>query len=165
MQRTPRHRTGQSQRTPVIGLTALLACAIVVVELVSLLPVGQNFVAASIAPSTALVPTTTNSAAMAAAEATLQSGAGPAGGSPWGCSSALSVDSGVQCGPAATTGASPAVGPTSPTWTSAVPPVPAPRALGSMVYDVRDGYVLLFGGHSSSVDLKDTWKYLGGRWT
>jgi Kelch motif/Galactose oxidase, central domain len=34
-----------------------------------------------------------------------------------------------------------------------------------MVYDSRDGYVLLFGGYTRGGDLKDTWKYAGGRWT
>jgi PKD domain/Galactose oxidase, central domain len=43
---------------------------------------------------------------------------------------------------------------------------PLPRDDGSMVYDAKDGYVLLFGGCSKPLcPLLDTWKYQGGTWT
>jgi len=34
-----------------------------------------------------------------------------------------------------------------------------------MVYDAADGYVILFGGISSSGSFGETWKFLGGSWT
>jgi hypothetical protein len=148
-----------------VRLPALLACAIAVFELLSMVPVGHDL--GTLAPSPLPRPTSkvAGTSVMAAAESALQAGAGPAGGTPWSCSSALSVDAGVQCGLGSTPRANAAMGPTVPSWTSAVPPVPLARDLGAMVFDARDGYVLLFGGYSTKGDLKDTWKYVGGRWT
>jgi hypothetical protein len=156
-------RTERIRRIPAIRLTAFLACAIVLVELLSLVPVGHDLSVVPTAVRGPVADTPVPTTWMSAAEAALASGAGPANGTPWSCSSAPSVEAGVQCGPATTAGSG--MGPTLPTWTSAVPPVPTARGLGSMVYDARDGYVLLFGGFTASGDLKDTWKYLGGRWT
>jgi outer membrane protein assembly factor BamB len=43
---------------------------------------------------------------------------------------------------------------------------PSPRTDPAMVYDSEHGYVLLFGGRSSSGrDLSDTWSFQGGVWT
>ena len=48
---------------------------------------------------------------------------------------------------------------------------PSPRALVSMDYDAADGYVVLFGGGSSTftvfptIPLRDTWRFLAGSWT
>jgi hypothetical protein len=42
---------------------------------------------------------------------------------------------------------------------------PSPRSEFGMVWDVADGYVLLFGGISGATYLGDTWSFKGGRWT
>ncbi len=42
---------------------------------------------------------------------------------------------------------------------------PSSRIGASMVYDVVDGYVILFGGYNGSTYLRDTWKFLAGSWT
>jgi hypothetical protein len=42
---------------------------------------------------------------------------------------------------------------------------PSDRWGAGMVYDAKDGYVLLFGGFGSSGLLADTWTYSGGVWT
>src|SRR5690349_2026869 len=42
---------------------------------------------------------------------------------------------------------------------------PSARYGAGMVYDAKDGYVLLFGGYDSQHDLNDTWMFLGGNWT
>jgi hypothetical protein len=53
-------------------------------------------------------------------------------------------------------------------WTELFPsPSPQGRLGAGMVYDSRDGYVLLFGGYneSSATFLDDTWEYANGKWT
>ncbi len=54
---------------------------------------------------------------------------------------------------------------TNITSTAGTPP-PA-RDNGAMTWDAYDGYVLLYGGYSSSSDtwLSDTWSFVGGVWT
>jgi Galactose oxidase, central domain len=42
---------------------------------------------------------------------------------------------------------------------------PSARALGGLVYDLSDGYSVLFGGMGSSGLLGDTWTYSNGQWT
>ncbi|MCI4345603.1 MAG: hypothetical protein L3K07_02450, partial [Thermoplasmata archaeon] len=42
---------------------------------------------------------------------------------------------------------------------------PAARVAPSVAYDGLDGYVLMFGGTSSSVSLSETWSFVGGTWT
>jgi hypothetical protein len=42
---------------------------------------------------------------------------------------------------------------------------PSPRSEFGMVWDVADGYVLLFGGMSGATYLGDTWSFKGGVWT
>ena len=42
---------------------------------------------------------------------------------------------------------------------------PSPRGEAGMAYDVKDGYVLLFGGTNTSGGLNDTWKFSSGAWT
>jgi hypothetical protein len=50
-------------------------------------------------------------------------------------------------------------------WSQLSPPVSPPaRAWASMVYDARDGYVVLQGGESGTL-LSDTWTFQGGTWT
>ncbi len=56
-------------------------------------------------------------------------------------------------------------------WTELSPSVfPSPRVWSNMVYDAKDGYVLLFGGQGSgskktSIQLHDTWTFSSGTWT
>jgi len=49
--------------------------------------------------------------------------------------------------------------------TSSLSVVPPPRTGATMVYDARDGYVVLFGGQNASGSLNDTWTFSYGRWT
>ena len=51
----------------------------------------------------------------------------------------------------------------SVTWTdlSSLLVSPSPRGGSSMVYDVADGYLLLFGGSTSSSSFSDTWTFDG----
>ena len=52
------------------------------------------------------------------------------------------------------------------TWTNITPTIsPQARAGASMVYDAKDGYVLLFGGSGAHGVLDDTWSFVGGKWT
>ena len=56
------------------------------------------------------------------------------------------------------------------TWTNLSPAnAPSPRRSAAMTYDVKDGYVLLFGGLNTRTgiydDLSDTWTFAGGLWT
>ena len=54
----------------------------------------------------------------------------------------------------------------TPSWTQVTYPSPSARIAPSMVYDAKDGYVLLFGGYNSNgIYLGDTWKFSGGVWT
>lgn len=52
-------------------------------------------------------------------------------------------------------------------WTQLTPAVhPSSRSYSAMVYDVRDRYVLLFGGTNLSAgSFNDTWKFSNGTWT
>jgi len=55
------------------------------------------------------------------------------------------------------------------TWTQLTPPAsPSPRWGAMMVYDARDGYVVLWGGNSNwpswSYPLSDTWVFSNGTW-
>ncbi|HEV2519986.1 MAG TPA: PKD domain-containing protein [Thermoplasmata archaeon] len=53
-------------------------------------------------------------------------------------------------------------------WTQLTPGVsPIGRLGAGMVYDGKDGYVLLFGGYNetSASFLNDTWKFSNGQWT
>lgn len=54
----------------------------------------------------------------------------------------------------------------SGTWTKLSPATsPSARAGARMAYDAKDGYVVLFGGYSSSGGfLNDTWTFKGGAW-
>jgi hypothetical protein len=165
MTRTFRNRVGRTRTHAALRVSALLACAVALVELLSFVPVGPLAGAVRDSTPAALPGTSAGSPLMAAAESSLQSGAGPAHGTPWDCSSPLSADAGVQCGVGTTSTPAMTMGPATPTWSLAAPPVPPARTSGAMVLDVRDGYVLLFSGYSPTGHLKDTWKFTGGRWT
>jgi hypothetical protein len=54
------------------------------------------------------------------------------------------------------------------TWTAltnAETDAPSARYLPMMVFDPIDGYVLLFGGATTSVSFSDTWSFAHGQWT
>ncbi|MGC2034665.1 MAG: hypothetical protein WA761_04365 [Thermoplasmata archaeon] len=55
------------------------------------------------------------------------------------------------------------------TWTELTPSVePSQRTYAGMVYDAKDGYVVMFGGHHGNTTagfLNDTWTYRAGVWT
>jgi hypothetical protein len=149
---------------------AVLAVVIVILELLSFLPGGlaasQSRSSGTPAPSAASAGGTDGAAStqLSGAESSLQSGGGPADGSPLSCSGVLSTETGIACGaPSPPTPLKPLVT-TTPTWSYAKqPPV---RGEFSIAYDVRDKYVLLFAGvGSGSKVLGDTWKYAGGLWT
>ena len=56
---------------------------------------------------------------------------------------------------------------TSPNWTKqtgAAVGAPTPRQEVAMAYDPGAGYVLLFGGMTTTHVYGDTWSYAGGRW-
>ncbi|MCI4324484.1 MAG: hypothetical protein L3K00_01165 [Thermoplasmata archaeon] len=52
-------------------------------------------------------------------------------------------------------------------WAKAIPRVPAAETGATMTYDEKDGYVLLFGGETSTgySFFGTTWKFLHGIWT
>ncbi|MCI4348265.1 MAG: hypothetical protein L3J97_06585, partial [Thermoplasmata archaeon] len=101
---------------------------------------------------------------LAAAQLTLERGAGPAAGHRLQCS-ATGVSAGCSL-------ASVSPFPASATWTnlsSRAIPAPGPR-ITQMVWDAADSYVLLFGGefitpsHRFGIN-HDTWTYANGVWT
>jgi hypothetical protein len=50
-------------------------------------------------------------------------------------------------------------------WTNLTPlPLPAARSGAALAYDVKDEYVLLFGGQNATGYLGDTWKFSAGVW-
>jgi hypothetical protein len=49
--------------------------------------------------------------------------------------------------------------------TSQLVAAPPARSGASMVYDARDGYLLLFGGTGTSGALDDSWRFVGGTWS
>jgi Galactose oxidase, central domain len=132
-------------RTQVV-LVATLAAACAILELVSIASGAVVFAApTNPGPPTAVSPAAespqaSGGAQLAAAEQSLEA-------------------STSSSGPLTTT---------SPTWTEAATVVPEARVGASMVYDVKDKYVLLFGGYGPKYPgsvLADTWSYAGGIWT
>jgi hypothetical protein len=58
------------------------------------------------------------------------------------------------------------VPPTTKNWTRVLPTTaPSKRAGANLAYDVRDGYVLAFGGLGHVHPFNDTWVFSGGNWT
>ncbi|MCI4356693.1 MAG: hypothetical protein L3K18_06085 [Thermoplasmata archaeon] len=162
--------TGRIRRGDALPLAAMLVCLVVVVELLSMLPIPPlagpreaSLAHAGLVPRVGSPPAP-GSALVQAASASLREGAGPAGGVPWNCTSAASP-TGVHCGTGSSSSARPSITPTTPSWTEIAPPAPSGRTYGSMVYDAKDGYVLLFGGLVSGPALQDTWTFVGGTWT
>ena len=81
------------------------------------------------------------------AESSLAAGSRPSAGQPWSCSLS-SVGGSVDCAASGVSAASPSA-----------------RYGANLVYDAKDGYVLLFGGLGASGFRADTWKFVGGSWT
>jgi hypothetical protein len=109
---------------------------------------------------------TAGAAELAAAQASLAEGAGPAAGVSLPKDPSDTAPPAAGCGsspPAATP--TPHVATTPPSWTHVTHPSPSARYYPSMVYDARDKYVLLFGGAAGAVSFGDTWKLTGGLWT
>lgn len=51
-------------------------------------------------------------------------------------------------------------------WTQLHPKVSPPARRGAMMaYDIRDGYVVLFGGSNATQFFNDTWEFRNGKWT
>src|SRR3989441_1275681 len=146
-------------------LLAFLSIAVIVVTPLSL---GRNLPAAG---SSVGLQKTSSSSQLTAAIASLQSGLGPLGIGPISCS-ATGLGS-AQCetarsGQAVSTPSGPAISASGVTgsWTNITSSTgPSQRSGASMAYDAADGYVILFGGISSSNVFSDTWKFHGGSWT
>ena len=125
--------------------------------------------------STPSGPTTNGEAELAAAQASLRAGAGPANGIPQACLTQAAGDS-ATCSPAVPP---PSTASLPQPLTPALPNpagnlgfqiqgVPSGRAyaLESMTWDGADGYILLFGGSNATGTYEgDTWTYLHGVWT
>ncbi len=114
------------------------------------------------APSSTPGTSPAASTQLAAAAASLASGAGPAGGQPTAC--ATTGSGSAACSPTSTS-AIPAVLPIVNTTGGRWVPVNYSRAYTSLAYDARNGYVLAFGGLGPTGPLGDTWKYQHGNWT
>jgi galactose oxidase-like protein len=165
--------TGPWRKHAPSGITVwrLAAVALVVLELLSFLPAGGHPFGARSSPVQNLASVrvgsldATGAAQIQAAENSLASGAGPAGGGVWSCSPGLAPSGGAKCG------AAPAANPvhpltsTLPSWSLVKAAIPPLRQDASMTYDARDKYVLLFGGRGGVGYLTDTWSYGGGVWT
>lgn len=153
-----------ARRSDVRWLATAGVFLIVVVELLSLVPSGPLAISHS-GPAAKRSPAGDRGSEMVAAASTsLGRGAGPAGGVPWGCPATAGA-SAVQCGPSSGSTASLSMTPTTPSWSEVAPPTPSGRTNGAMVYDAKDGYVLLFGGLNSGTGIQDTWKFSVGAWT
>lgn len=102
---------------------------------------------------------------LAAAEASLAQGGGPANGQAANCASAgAGLSAACEVAPLASQGGF--LSSTSTTgmhWQSTVNP--AARELESMAYDWKTGYVVMFGGTTGNgTYYGDTWEFLHGRW-
>ncbi len=152
----------------------LLAMAFVVIVFVMLSPGGfilsqsNGFPMASAPPQ--LVPSYgRNGPAVELAQAvdSLGAGEGPAHGWSVACTTSTFASSCAAYGTAAPHphGSSSS----NLTWTDMTPQLPSapvPMYLASMAYDYSDGYVLLFGGYSSSGSvLSQTWIFSNGSWS
>lgn len=107
-------------------------------------------------------PTSGPSGVLVEAAASLRAGEGPAHGMSWACQ--LLPGASASCGSPARTDSS-AVAWQDVTSSSGTPP--SARVGVGMVYDAKDGYVLLYGGENGggTSTYDDTWKYVGGTWT
>ena len=148
------------------GVAWFVICGVVAIEILSLLwaaPVSSALGAerghplATSAQNRSQSPASTQ---LSLASASLVAGQGPAAGRP--------IASSVPGTPSASRGTTSQVSflvSSGPTWRQLT--VPHPGAIGyeSMVYDARDGYVLLFGGWDGSSTQGLTWKFSGSTWT
>jgi galactose oxidase-like protein len=166
----PQRKRGFSSAPRFASWVAALAVAIAVAELMSFLPGGWA-TGQSRTPAVDTASTVSWAAAervaslqLEAAEGSLQSGGGPAGGEPLSCTASEAEAKTVDCGVSPPSGLSKPLVTTTPSWS--YQKQPSVREYAAMTYDVRDKYVLLFGGFGSgSAVLGDTWKFAGGLWT
>jgi len=152
-------------------VSAFIVCAVVALELLSLLLVGgfsaeptPLSAAASAGPSEAAGGLAATQLSLASAS--LGQGSGPADGVPVSCSGGGTAAASVWCGGSSPLPGGPIAGPiTSPSWKLVTAPTPSVLELATMVYDVRDGYVVLFGGFTGAAFLGQTWKFSASTWT
>jgi hypothetical protein len=145
----------QSRRRIIRSTVVLAVVAIVAVMLLSSMSAQLNSRPSTSAASTNVASAstpditgaTTSSQELVMAESSLAGGSGPSAGQPWSCSSP-SVGGSADC-----------------TGSGASAASPSARYGANLVYDVKDGYVLLFGGYGASGFRADTWKFVGGSWT
>jgi hypothetical protein len=148
----------------------ILVLAVVAIELLSFVP-GD----AVASPAHLLTPVSSSdpapstagavgSSALAGAESSLEAGQGPSQGVAWSCLVAVASGGSLQCGTANGSQTPPPPKTTTPSWSVQTYPTPPGRDLGNMVYDGKDGYVLLYGGVNSRY-FDVTWKFSGGIWT
>lgn len=138
-----------------IRFEAGIAVAVAVIGFLLLSSLGTSVV--GVAPLTAGAAGNVG-APLAQAEASLGSGAGPAGGSPATClsASATSATCSTQS-PSAN-----AANTTGGEWEA----IHYSRAFTALAYDSRDGYVVAFGGKGNTGQpLGDTWRYVRGNWS
>ena len=118
---------------------------------------------AGIASSQGDTAVANSSSLLASAEASLESGRGPADGYSTACqatSGSSASCSSSAAGPSASP-PSPMVKTTGGEWV----PVNYSRAYTALAYDARDAYVIAFGGMGPNGALGDTWKYAEGNWS
>lgn len=93
-----------------------------------------------------------------AAENSLGAGQGP-GGVPLACAANVT---GLSATCTAPPSGRPAVSTSTMAWESSI--TPNARAQASIIYDAKDGYVLLFGGWNGTAIYGDTWTFVHGNW-
>lgn len=152
--------TGSPVRVTALSLIALTLLA----SLVTAASAGS----APATPVAGAAPTLEGFNALSSAVLSLSGGHGPASGAPASCSPVAggSASCSFVLGPSSGGGTAP------PLWTNQTKfqaHAPSPRILGSMVWDAKDGYVLLFGGCTTTTctgtPFGDTWTFQNDEWT
>ncbi len=90
------------------------------------------------------------------AEGSLARGVGPAAGQLWNCAQPSTGGSAHCTASLVSTAAK------VPTWSSLTSP--GARYGAGLVYDAKDGFVVLFGGGTGTTVLGDTWEFTHGSW-
>ena len=90
------------------------------------------------------------------AEGSLARGVGPAAGQLWSCAQPSTGGSAHCTASLVSTAAK------VPTWSSLTSP--DARYGAGLVYDAKDGFVVLFGGGTGTTVLGDTWEFTHGSW-
>jgi PKD repeat protein len=158
-------RPGRARRGRLHSNAFVLAVAVIALLAVPMGNVSRG--AGTLALAGATGANSVGASALAAAESSLATGAGPADGVAVHCSASHSV--GTEC-PMALAPAGGGTG--SPAWgvldPSPLSRAPFERAYAPLVWDASDGYVLMFGGGSESYSnylVGDTWTFADGHWT